>query len=116
MRRLALLSALSVRAAEGHVVVVDSFDWDTPRTKAAVQLIEALAPSGKTLFVVAPSDEVVAKSVRNLEGARVLTAGQLNTYDVLWADTLVFTGETVTMVGARGAAADVVGEEEAEAS
>jgi large subunit ribosomal protein L4 len=119
MRRLALLSALSVRAAEQQVVVIDGFDWDTPRTKSAVALIEAIDAPGKVLFVVGPSDGVVVKSVRNLPRARVITAGQLNTYDVLWAATIVFTKDTVAMAGSSPIEVsddDFVRDEEAEAS
>lgn len=119
MRRLALLSALSVRAAEQQVVVIDGFDWQEPRTKSAVQLIEAIDAPGKVLFVVGPSDDVVVRSVRNLRRARALTAGQLNTYDVLWAATIVFTKDTVAMAGSSPievSDGDFVRDEEAEAS
>lgn len=119
MRRLALLSALSVRAAEQQVVVIDGFDWQEPRTKSAVQLIEAIDAPGKVLFVVGRSDDVVVRSVRNLRRARALTAGQLNTYDVLWAATIVFTKDTVAMAGSPPIEVsddDFVRDEEAEAS
>lgn len=99
MRRLALRSALSARAAEDQVKVVQAFDWDVPKTKAAVTLLDGMGVEGKALFVLAPSDRVAQRSVRNLPTVNVLTVGQLNTYDVLWADTIVFTGDTVGMVG-----------------
>jgi large subunit ribosomal protein L4 len=119
MRRLALHSALSARAAEGRIVVVDSFDWEAPKTKAAVALLDAMGVVGKTLFVIGPGDGVAEASVRNLPAARVLGIGQLNTYDALWAESIVFTDETIGMVGAGGfevAADDFVPEDEAEAS
>ncbi len=99
MKRLALRSALSARAAADAVKVIESFDWDTPKTKSALALLHEMGLEGKTLFVLSPSDRVAQRSVRNLPEVNVLTVGQLNTYDVLWADVVVFTNDTVGMVG-----------------
>jgi len=99
MKRLALRSALSVRAAADAVKVVDTFDWDGPKTKSAVLLLEGMGIEGKALFVLAPSDRIAERSVRNLPDINSLMVDQLNTYDVLWADTVVFTSDTVGMVG-----------------
>jgi len=99
MKKLALRSALSVRAAADAVKVVDKFDWDAPKTKSAVTLLETMGVSGKALLVLAPSDRIAERSVRNLPEVRSLVVGQLNTYDVLWADTIVFTSDTVGGVG-----------------
>ena len=102
MRKLALYSALSTRAADGSVKVVDRIDWDAPKTKSAVALLAGMGIEGKVAFVLAPSDRVPARSVRNLPHAIVISPGQLNTYDVLWADTVVFTSDTLGMVGVAG--------------
>ncbi|MBU1494625.1 MAG: 50S ribosomal protein L4 [Actinobacteria bacterium] len=99
MKRLALLSALSARAAEDQVKIVESFEWDTPKTKAATRLLSAIGAGGKALVVVGAGDGIVVTSMRNLQKVRTLEAGQLNTYDVLWADTIVFTDATIGMVG-----------------
>jgi large subunit ribosomal protein L4 len=107
MKQLALRSALSARAAASEVKVVQSFDWDTPKTKSAVSLLDGMGVTGKALFVLAPSDRIVERSVRNLPSVNVLTVGQLNTYDVLWADTIVFTGDTIDMVGGGAASYEV---------
>jgi large subunit ribosomal protein L4 len=101
MKRLALLSALSVRAAENRVKVVKAFDWEAPRTKSAVALLEAIGIDGKALVVLGGGDAIAERSMRNLPQVRVLEVGQLNTYDVLWADTLVFTEATVALAGGR---------------
>jgi large subunit ribosomal protein L4 len=101
MKRLALHSALSVRAAGDQVKVVESFDWETPKTKAAVALLDGMGAEGKVLFVLGSGDGVAARSLRNLPTVRVLEIGRLNTYDVLWADTLVFTEATVGLAGGR---------------
>lgn len=99
MKRLALRSALSARAASDAVLIVDRFDWEAPKTKDAVALLEAMGVAGKALFVLAPSDRVAERSVRNLPRVNVLDVGQLNTYDVLWCDTVIFTTDTMAMVG-----------------
>ena len=99
MRRLALRSALSARAAEGQVKVVESFDWAEPKTKQAVALLKAMEVSGKTLVVLGKGDEVAARSLGNLPQVVLTETNRLATYDVLWADTLIFTRETVGMAG-----------------
>lgn len=101
MRRLALYSALSDRASSGEVKVVAALDWEAPKTKAAVTLLEGMGVTGKALFVIGRSDRTAEKSVRNLPQVRVLPSDQLNAYDVLWADTLVFTAATVQGIGDR---------------
>ena len=101
MKRLALLSALSSRAAEGQVKIVESIDWDTPKTKSAVALFDAMGVGAKALVVLGNGDGIAARSMRNLQQVRTLQVGQLNTYDVLWADTIVFTDATIGMVGGR---------------
>jgi large subunit ribosomal protein L4 len=60
---------------------------------------------GKVAIVVEASDGVVAQSVRNLPQVLVITPNQLNTYDVLWAETLIFTSDTIERVGAGAASA-----------
>jgi len=101
MKRLALLSALSSRAADEQIKIVESFDWDTPKTKPAVELLSAIGAEGKSLVVIGPGEAIVVKSMRNLQKVRTLEVGQINTYDVLWADNIVFTDATVGMVGGR---------------
>lgn len=118
MKKLALRSALSARAAADAVLVVDSFDWEMPKTKAATALLAGMGVEGKALFVLSHSDRIAERSVRNLPNVNVLTVGQLNTYDVLWADAVVFTSDTIGMVGSGGydvAADDFVRDEGDEA-
>ncbi len=99
MKRLALRSALSVRAAADAIKIVGSFEWEGPKTKSALALLEGMGIEGKALFVLSPSDHIAQLSVRNLPGVNALTVGQLNTYDVLWADAVVFTADTIGMIG-----------------
>jgi len=115
MKRLALRSALSARAAEANIFVVDSFEWDAPKTKSAVALLQAMGVSGKALFVLGEGDTIAATSLRNLANARTLASSQLNTYDVLWADSVVFTSATIETAGTSVSAEPTI-IEEAEAS
>jgi large subunit ribosomal protein L4 len=95
MVKLALRSALSDRAAEGKVVVVSRWDFDAPKTREARVALEALAVEGRVLVVLGPEEEVAAKSFRNLPGVHVLPVGELNAYDVLCSDWVVFTEATL---------------------
>ena len=101
MKRLALRSALSARAAGEQIKIVEAFEWDVPKTKSAVALLNAIGAGAKALVVLGAGDGIAARSMRNLPSVRTLSVGQLNTYDVLWADTIVFTDATVGMVGGR---------------
>jgi large subunit ribosomal protein L4 len=96
MIRLALHSALSDRFGDNRVIVLDSWGLDTPSTKAARGVLEALGADGKVLVVAPREAEGVWKSFRNLaEQVHVCSPGELNTYDVLVADWVVFTPEVL---------------------
>ncbi len=91
MIKLALRSALSDRHAEGKVVVVDDWAITEPSTKTARKALEALEIDGKVLLVVTREDFAVSASFRNLPNVFVLATDQLNAYDVLVNDYVVFT-------------------------
>ncbi|WP_082590325.1 50S ribosomal protein L4 [Phycicoccus sp. Soil748] len=92
MKAAALRGALSDRARHDRVHVVDSLvTADAPSTKDAAALLAGLTTRTNVLVVLDRSDLVSLKSVRNLEGVHVLAADQLNTYDVLMSDDVVFT-------------------------
>ena len=95
MVQLALRSALSDRAAEGRVLVVDSWDFSAPKTKDAKAVLAALGVTGKALIVVGPDDFTASMSFRNLPDVHVLVAGELNAYDVLCSDWVVFSEATL---------------------
>jgi large subunit ribosomal protein L4 len=94
MIRLALKSALSDRAAEGRVLVLD-WGLDAPSTKGALAALAANGVDGRVLAVLQPDDEVVWKSLRNLGHVHICGAGELNAYDVLVSDWVIFTPDTV---------------------
>ena len=89
MVKLALHSALSDRAADDKIIVIDEYNFDAPSTKAAKAALESLGIEGRVLVVVEQGDDVTTKSFRNLPQTQVLVAGQLNAYDVLVNDYLL---------------------------
>jgi large subunit ribosomal protein L4 len=95
MVRGALASALSDRAASDRIVVIPSWGFEQPSTKAARAALAALGVSGRSLVVLPPGDEVARKSFRNLPEVHTLVVGELNAYDVLCSDWVVFTRDTV---------------------
>ena len=114
MVSLALRSALSDRAAEGRVVVVDGWSFEAPRTKDAVTALGALGVDGRAVVVAERDDVNTWKSFANLPQVHVLSPGELNAYDVLVADWVVFTTATLpTAPAARKAAAPVVAADDA---
>jgi len=112
MIKLALASALSDRAADGKVIVVDRWNFDAPSTADAVRALAAVGAEGKVLVVLGTGDENAWKSFRNLPQVHCLMAGELNTYDVLNSDVVVFTEETLPTGEGIPAAVDAVQEEE----
>lgn len=102
MIKLALRSALSDRAAEDKVLVVEDWGFEAPSTKKAKEALAALGVEGRALVVVGREDDTAVKSFRNLPQVHVLPADQLNTYDVLVSDFVVFA--THTLPGATGPA------------
>ena len=95
MIRLALRSALSDRAAEGKVVVVDDWAFDAPSTKAALQALAAIGVDGRVLVVLGADDEIAWKSFRNLPEVQLIDVAELNAYDILCNDWVVFTTATL---------------------
>ncbi|GAA4922259.1 50S ribosomal protein L4 [Actinoplanes utahensis] len=92
MKAAALRSALSDRARDGRVFVVESFlAGEKPSTKAAIATLRKVAQSNKVLVVLDSQDELNWVSLRNEPTVHLIEAGQLNTYDVLVADEVVFT-------------------------
>jgi len=95
MVRLALHSALSDRNAEGRIIVVDSWGFSEPSTKGAVAALSALGIEGRVLVVLSNADEAAAKSFRNIPEVQIISLGELNAYDVLCNDWVVFTSASL---------------------
>ena len=95
MIKAALHSALSDRAAEGKVVVVDSWSFDVPKTKDAKQVLSALGVDGRALVVVDIDEITVIKSFQNLPDVQLIDSRELNAYDVLCCDFVIFSQATL---------------------
>ena len=109
MKAAALRGALSDRAAHGRVHVVSGFvEGDQPRTKDALSVLSAATgapPSAAAVLVVAVADDMTTwKSLRNVPGVHLIASGQLNTYDVLVSDHVVFTEAALAAFVARSGA------------
>ncbi len=97
IKRLALRSALSDRAAAERVSVVEDFSMDAPKTAEMAKLLGGMPLAGRHTLVVLPAgSEVLYKSLRNIKGVRVLRYTDLNAYSILWADNVVFTKEALS--------------------
>jgi len=95
MVKAALRSALSDRAAEGKIVVVDSWGFEAPKTKDAKVALDALGITGTALVVVGRDDAAAALSFRNLPKVQIIGPGELNAYDVLCNEWIVFTKDVL---------------------
>ena len=88
-RRLALKSALSAKAAEANIVVIDEIKMDAPKTKEFAAFLSAVGVQGKALVVTAEASQNVVKSGRNIPGCEVTFANLINVYDIVNANKLV---------------------------
>jgi large subunit ribosomal protein L4 len=95
MVRLALLSALSDRAASDRVIVTNDFAFEAPKTKSALAALKAWEVEGNALVVLGDDDENAYLSFRNIPKVHVVHEAELNTYDVLKADYVIFTEATL---------------------
>ena len=99
VRLLARKSALSYKAQGNAIVVVEDINFDTPKTKSMLEIIENLKVSGKkSLFVLPGANKVVYLSARNLQRVAVMPAAALNTYKVLDAEVLVTTEGSLSVI------------------
>jgi large subunit ribosomal protein L4 len=95
MVKLALACALSDRARDGKVVVVEAWAFTEARTKEAVAALQALGLEGEVVVVVAPEDATTIRAFRNLPSVHLLLTTELNAYDILCSDWVVFTSDTL---------------------
>ena len=98
VRRLAMKSALSSKVAADEMIVLDSVNLDAIKTKEIAKMFEAIKAQKKVLVVLPENNEVIYKSTRNIEGAKVSTVNTLNVYDILNAETLVVDQAAIKMI------------------
>ena len=98
VKRLALKSALSAKAAAGEIIVVDSIKMDAIKTKDFRTFLGAVKAEGKALVVTPAKDEIIVKSARNIPGVETAMANLINVYDILKAKNLVIDKEALAVI------------------
>lgn len=99
MKKLARKSALSAKAREGQIKIVEDFSWEAPKTKEMVAVLKALQLDGsKTLFLTAKSDTNVYRSGRNIPRLNILPADKASTYDLVNNQTILFQKSAVEIL------------------
>lgn len=99
VKDLARKSALAYKAKDNAIAVLEDFSFEAPKTKEYLKLLSSLSlDTKKTLLVLPSSDKNIALSARNLQRAMVTTAENINTYDVMNADALIFVESSVEKV------------------
>ena len=97
MKRVAMVSALTSKVQNNEMVVLESLDFEAPKTKQVVNMLKAFEAK-KTLIITAESNENVYKSARNIEGVAVLPVNNINVYDLLKYPTVMVTKDAVTKI------------------
>ena len=98
MRRLAVRSALSAKAADNAIILMDGLGFEAPRTRAMRELVDLVCDGASTLVLLHERDENVERSIRNLPGVRYLRAQYLNVRDVLGYERLLMSVDTLDAV------------------
>ena len=99
LKQLARKSALSYKVKENNLTVLESFNMDTPKTKDYMNMLNNLKLNNqKTLLVIDDYNENIYKSGRNIVGAKIMAARDLNTYEILNASTLILTDKAVPVI------------------
>ena len=99
-RRLALYTALSAKARDNELVVIDDLNFDIPRTKQMVGILKALNMDNSSCLIVIPRvNETVWKSARNIPSVKVMTSTELNAYEVLKPKKVLLTKEALSSIG-----------------
>ena len=98
VKRLAMKSALSAKAAAGEIIVIDSIKMDSIKTKDVREFLTAVKADGKSLVVTPAKDEIVIKSARNIPGVETSMANLINVYDILKAKYLVLDKEALAVI------------------
>jgi large subunit ribosomal protein L4 len=94
-RRLALRSALSAKAQDGGLVVLEAFELEEPRTRAITDLLRSVEAGRRVLVVLGSHNEMLEKSARNIAEVQVTLAGNLSVRDLLIAETVIVTRDAI---------------------
>ena len=97
MRKVAMKSALTSKVQENQMIVLESLNFEAPKTKNIVEMLKALE-ANKALIITAESNEVVYKSARNIQGISIIPANNINVYDLLKYEKLIITKDAVSKI------------------
>lgn len=96
IKRGALLSALSSRANDGDIMIINDLEFTEPKTKIFANLLKSMdSYQKKTLLLLDAPKDTVIKSARNIAGIKIILDRQVNVYDVLWADKIIITESAI---------------------
>ena len=98
VKRLAMLSALSAKVADGEIIVLDNLAMDAPKTKDMVATLANVGAAKKALIVTAAKDENVVKSAANIPGVRTALVGTMNVYEIVNHTSFIVTKEAVEKI------------------
>ena len=98
LRRLAMLSALSSKAAEKELIVIDEIKFEQPKTKEMVKMLENIKAEKKALIVMAEKDENTVRSAANIPGVRTALVTTMNVYDIINHTNFIVTKEAVKKI------------------
>ena len=98
VRRLAMFSALSSKVKENEIIVVDSLEFEAPKTKEMVKFLEAVKAGKKSLIVTEAKNENVVKSASNIPGVATTTATQMNVYEIINHNSFIITKDAVKKI------------------
>ena len=98
VKRLARKSALSAKAKTGSIVIVEDLNFETPKTKAFVDMLSKLNVGKKSLVVVAEQNENAHLSSRNIPNTKLVRAQDVNTYEIMYANTLVLSEGSIQKI------------------
>jgi large subunit ribosomal protein L4 len=99
VKRLARISALTYKAKDNNITVLENFSFEAPKTKSFTEMLSKLAVTGKkVLLVTSSADKNIYLSARNLQRSKVVTATDLNTYDILNSNKLILTEDSIPVI------------------
>ena len=99
VKDLARKSALTYKAKDNSIAILEDFKFETPKTKEFISLLKALSLSDKkTLFVLPETNKNVVLSGRNVQNSKITTADQINTFDLMNADNVIFVESSISKI------------------
>ena len=98
VRRLAMLSALSAKAQDDEMIVIDEIKFDEPKTKDMIAMLKAVDAGKKALIILSEKDENVVKSAKNIPGVRTALVGTMNVYEIINHDSFVVTKDAINKI------------------